>query len=154
MLINLQKINFNKKNFNYYFKIIFRFRNNSDYLKLNSITKVSKKRSYNWLLNNQKNRIFFLIKYKKKNAGIFNFNKEKPTFSQVILKKYRNKKIGKTSAKILLKKLKKLGYFKLITYASKNNIASYNIHKEISFKSKLHRKKNKLYKFYINTKKS
>lgn len=154
MSINLQKINFNKKNFNYYFKIIFRFRNNSDYLKLNSITKVSKKSSYNWLLNNQKKRIFFLIKYKKKNAGIFNFNKEKPTFSQVILKKYRNKKIGKTSAKILLKKLKKLGYFKLITYASKNNIASYNIHKEISFKSKLHMKKNKFYKFYINTKKS
>ena len=152
MSINLKKINFNKSNFNHYFKIIFRFRNNSDYLKLNKIKKVSKKSSYNWLLNNQKNRIFFLIKYKKKNAGIFNFNKEKPTFSQVILKKYRNKKIGKISAKILLKKLKKLGYFKLITYASKNNIASYNIHKEISFKSKLHSKKNKFYKFYINTK--
>ncbi len=152
MSINLQKINFNKKNFNYYFKIIFKFRNNPDYLKLNNIKKVSKNDSYKWLLQNKSNRIFFLIKFKKKNAGIFNFNKLNPTFSQVILKKYRNKKIGKISAKILLKKLKKMGYYKLITYASKKNIASYNIHKEISFKSKLFKKKNKFYKFFINTK--
>ena len=153
MSINLKKIDFNKSNFNYYFKIIFRFRNNLDYLKLNKIKKVSIKDSYNWLVNNKKDRIFFLIRYKNKNVGIFNFNKKDPTFSQVILKKYRNKKIGKISAKILLNKLKKLGYFKLITYASKHNIASYNIHKEISFKSKLHSKKNKFYKFFINTKK-
>ena len=49
MSINLQKINFNKKNFNYYFKIIFRFRNNPDYLKLNNIKKVSKNDSYKWV---------------------------------------------------------------------------------------------------------
>lgn len=152
MSVKLKKIIINKKSFNYYFNIIFKFRNNSDYLKLNKIKKVSKKSSYNWLLNNQKKRIFFLIKYKKKNVGIFNFNKINPTFSQVILKKYRNKKIGKTSANILLKKLKKLGYLRLITFASKNNVASYNIHKEISFKSKLYRKKNNFYKFFINTK--
>ena len=152
MSISLKKINFNKNNFNYYFKIVFGFRNNSDYLKLNKIKKVSRNNSYNWLLNNKRNRIFFLIKYKKKNAGIFNFNKVNPTFSQVILKKYRNKKIGKISAKLLLKKLKKLGYIKLTTFASKKNIASYNIHKEISFKSKLYNKKNNFYKFFINTK--
>ena len=66
MSVKLKKIIINKKSFNYYFNIIFKFRNNSDYLKLNKIKKVSKKSSYNWLLNNQKKRIFFLIKYKKK----------------------------------------------------------------------------------------
>ena len=153
MSISLKKVSLNKNNFNYYFKIIFNFRNNSDYLKLNNIKKVSKKDSYRWLLDNKNKRIFFLIKFNNKNVGIFNFNKTQPTFSQVILKKYRNKKIGKISAKILLKKLKKMGYYRLTTFASKNNLASYNIHKEISFKSKLHTKKNNFYQFFINTKK-
>ena len=63
--------------------------------------------------------------------------KKNQLFSQVILKKYRNIKNWKNFSKnTFKKKLKKLGYFKLTTYASKNNIASYNIHKEISFKSK------------------
>ena len=43
MSISLKKVSLNKNNFNYYFKIIFNFRNNSDYLKLNNIKKVSKK---------------------------------------------------------------------------------------------------------------
>ncbi len=71
MSISLKKINFNKNNFNYYFKIIFGFRNNSDYLKLNKIKKVSRNNSYNWLLNNKRKRIFFLIKYKKKKCWNF-----------------------------------------------------------------------------------
>ena len=153
MSVKLKKIIFKKNNFYYYFNIIFKFRNNLDYLKLNKIKKVSKKDSHHWLLDNKDKRIFFLIKFNNKNVGIFNFNKMQPTFSQVILKKYRNKKIGKISAKILLKKLKKMGYYRLTTFASKNNLASYNIHKEISFKSKLLTKKNNFYQFFINTKK-
>lgn len=151
MSIRLKKINI-KKNFNYYFNLIYKFRNDRDYVKLHGIKKVIKINSKLWLKKNIKNRIFYLIKYKNNNAGIFNFNKQKPTFSQVIQKKYRNKKIGKISALILLKKLKKLGYFRILTYASKNNIASYLIHKSISYKMLMHNKKGRIYKFYINTK--
>lgn len=151
MSISLKKINV-KKNFNYYFNIIYNFRNDPDYVKLFQNKKVVKKESRIWLKKNIKNRIFYLIKYKNKNVGIFNFNRQQPTFSQVLLKKYRNKKIGKKSALILLKKLKKLGYFKLVTFASKNNIASFLIHKSISYNFSMHNKKGKIYKFYINTK--
>ncbi len=151
MKIHIKRININNSNLNYYFNIIYKFRNNPEYLRLNNIKRVSKKDSKKWFLKNQDNRIFFLIKYENRNAGIFNFNKLNPTFSQVILKKFRNKKIGKISATLLLKKLKKLGYFRLITFASKNNIASYKIHKSISYNFKPHKNKNKFYKFYINT---
>lgn len=143
----------NKYNFNYYFKIIYKFRNDKDYLRLDSINKVLKKDSRIWLRKNIKNRIFFLIKYKNQNSGIFNFNKQRPTFSQVISKKFRKKKIGKISAILLLKKLKKLKFYHLETYASKNNIASYKIHKSIAYKSELINNKKKIFKFFINTRK-
>lgn len=149
----LKKINFNKKNFYYYFNIIYKFRNDKDYLKRNNIKKVIREKSFEWLKKNNNHRIFFLIKYNNQTAGIFNFNKLKPTFSQVILRKFRDKKIGKQSAILLLKELRKIGFNNLVTFASKNNPASFKIHKSISIKHSLHEPKNKIYKFYINTQK-
>ena len=63
MSINLKKIDFNKSNFNYYFKIIFIFRNNLDYLQLTKLNNVSIHDSYHWLVNPQTYMIFYLIKY-------------------------------------------------------------------------------------------
>ena len=68
-MLVLKKINFKPNNFNYYFKIILFYRNDDDYCRINKVEKVIPKESYKWLKNNYKNRIFLIIKYKKKYWG-------------------------------------------------------------------------------------
>lgn len=147
-MIKLKKINFNSKNFDYYFKIIFFFRNDNDYCKINKIKKIPKKDSYLWLKNNHQNRLFFIIKHKSKNIGIFNFNKIEKTFSQVIKKKYRDKGFGKKSFELLLNYLRMKNFKIITTFALKKNISSYKLHSFYCYKKKL--LKNNFTKFYIN----
>jgi len=152
-MISIKKINLNKNNFYYYFKIIFKFRNNKEYLKLNQIKKVVKVESISWLKKNMKNRFFFIIKLNNLNVGLFNFDKLNKTWSQVILKKYRRKNIGFISAVKLSKKLNKMGFKKLTTYASKKNVPSFKIHSKLSYKKKIFKQKKNFYMFSIATNK-
>ena len=135
-MIEIKKIVLNNKNFSYFFNIILLFRNDNEYCKINSIKKVKKANSFLWLKENCKNRIFFLIKYKHRNAGIINFNKKEKTFSQVIKKKYRNLGIGKISFELLLKYLKKMNFKIITTYVLNKNVYSYKLHSFFCYKKK------------------
>ena len=100
-----------------------------------------------------KNRFFFIIKLNNLNVGLFNFDKLNKTWSQVILKKYRRKNIGFISAVKLSKKLNKMGFKKLTTYASKKNVPSFKIHSKLSYKKKIFKQKKNFYMFSIATNK-
>lgn len=150
-MLRLKKINFKSNNFDYYFKIILFYRNDNDYCKINKVEKVIPKESYKWLKKNHRNRIFFIIKFKRRNIGIINFNKLEKTFSIVINKKYRGSGLGGLAWKLFLNYLKANNYKYLITYALKKNIAAYNLNLFFSYKKKL--LKSGFTKFYINLKK-
>lgn len=146
-MIKIKKIFFNKKNFIYFFNIILFFRNDKDYLSINKIKKVDRNQSYKWLKQNYKKRIFFLLKFNNKNAGIINFNKAEKTFSQVVLKKYRGLGIGKKTYNLFKKYLKRKGYKSLTTLALKKNISAYKINSSFCYKKT--NLKNGFTKFYI-----
>ena len=149
-MLVLKKINFKPNNFNYYFKIILFYRNDDDYCRINKVEKVIPKESYKWLKNNYKNRIFLIIKYKKKNILVINFDKLNKTFSIVIHKNYRNLGLGGLSWKLLLNYLKTQNYSHIITYALKKNTSAYDLNLFFSYKRKL--LKSGFTKFYIKLK--
>jgi hypothetical protein len=150
-MLRLKKINFKSSNFNYYFKIILFYRNDNDYCRINNIQKVIPKESYKWLKKNHKNRIFFIIKYKKRNIGIINFDKLENTFSIVINKNYRNLGLGGLGLKLLFDYLKNKKINDIYIFGLKKNSNAYNLYSKFSYKKKL--LKNGFTKFYVNLKK-
>lgn len=146
-MISLKEIKFTPSNFNYYFKIILFYRNDEDYCRINNNKKVIPKESYKWLKKNHKNRIFLIIKFNNRNAGMFNFNKIEKTYSIVINKKFRNLGLGKKSLKLLLVYLKSKNYKNIVSYALRDNMPSYKLHCLFSYKKRL--LKNNFTKFYI-----
>ena len=147
-MVSLKEIKLTSSNFNYYFKIILFYRNDEDYCRINNNKKVIPKQSHEWLKKNYKDRIFLIIKYKNKNAGMFNFNKIKKTYSIVINKKFRNLGLGKKSLNMLLVYLKSKNYKNITSYALKKNVPSYKIHCLFSYKKRL--LKSSFTKFYFD----
>jgi len=90
-LINIQNCNLNLK-----FKIFYKFRFNSDFLKNNIDKKKYKKaESYIWFKKNHKKKFLFTIKYKKKIIGLIIYNINNFYYSIIISKVFRNKNFGK-----------------------------------------------------------
>jgi hypothetical protein len=140
-LINIQNYNLNLK-----FKIFYKFRFNSDFLKNNiDKKKYQKVESYIWFKKNHKKKIIFTIKYKKKIIGLIIYNINNFYYSIIINKIFRNKNFGKTAIIKFIKYLKKKN-LKLKTLVKKNNIKSVSLHDKICIKKKTYNKKFFIYK--------
>ena len=139
-LDQLSRLKFDQK-----FDIFYKFRFNSDYLKVNvSKKKISKKISKEWYRKNHSKKKLFAIKLKKKIIGLIIYNINNFFYSITILKTYRNKGVG-TNALIKFIATLKVKKLKLITMVKKSNENSVHLHKKLS---KNYKTKNKNF-FYF-----
>ena len=139
-LINIQNCNLNLK-----FKIFYKFRFNSDFLKNNIDKKKYKKaESYIWFKKNHKKKFLFTIKYKKKIIGLIIYNINNFYYSIIISKVFRNKNFGKIAIIKFIKYIKKKN-LNLMTLVKKKNIKSVSLHDKIC----TNKKKNYNKQFFI-----
>jgi hypothetical protein len=142
----IKLINIKSRNLNLKFKIFYKFRFNSDFLKNNiDKKKYQKAESYIWFKKNHKKKIIFTINYKKKIIGLIIYNINNFYYSIIISKIFRNKNFGKTAIIKFIKYLKKKN-FKLKTLVRKNNIKSVSLHDKICIIKKNYDKNFFLYK--------
>lgn len=126
-LNQLTRLKFDQK-----FDIFYKFRFHDDYLRVNiDQKKISKKKSKEWFKINHKDRKIFAIKIKEKIIGLIIYNINNFFYSIIILKRYRNKGIGRISLIKFLSVLKKKK-IKLVTMVKKSNKNSVNMHKKLS----------------------
>lgn len=137
----MSNLNFDEK-----FKIFYKFRFHSDYLKINTNKKkISKIKSKIWLKKNIKFRKLLAIKYGNKIIGLIIYNIDNYFYSIIILKKYRNHGIGKIALNLFIIFLRKKK-MKLVTLVKKSNKNSIHIHKKIS---KSYKSYNKFFYYFV-----
>ena len=125
-LDQLSRLKFDQK-----FDIFYKFRFNSDYLKVNvSKKRISKEVSKEWYKKNHSKKKLFAIKLKKKIIGLIIYNINNFFYSIIILKKYRNKGVG-TIALIKFLAILKKKKIKLVTMVKKSNKNSVYLHKKL-----------------------
>lgn len=130
-LNQLTRLKFDQK-----FDIFYKFRFHDDYLRVNiDQKKISKKKSKEWFKINHKDRKIFAIKIKEKIIGLIIYNINNFFYSILILKKYRNKGIGKIALVKFVAILKKKKT-KLVTMIRKSNKNSVYLHKKLFKKYK------------------
>jgi hypothetical protein len=134
MKFEKQEIKLNQLNqlkFDQKFDIFYKFRFHNDYLQVNiDQKKISKKNSKEWFRINHRDRKIFAIVLNKKIIGLIIYNINNFFYSILILKKYRNKRIG-TIALVKFVAILKKKKIKLVTMVKKSNKNSVYLHKKL-----------------------